>query len=143
MATNIKKITNDCMAAWNSHDVNKILSFYTDDCIFEDVAVGLVNHGKKEFADFLNTSFINNPDIRWELKTFFGTDDWIGVEYVMSATHTHTTRSMPGVPDTGKTFSVRGSLILQLRKGKVSRESAYYNIATMLQQVGLMPAQPK
>jgi steroid delta-isomerase-like uncharacterized protein len=143
MATNIKKIANDCMSAWNSHEVNKILSFYTDDCMFEDVAVGLVNHGKKEFTDFLNTSFINNPDINWELKTVFGTNDWIGVEYVMSGTHSHATRSLPGVRATGKAFSVRGALILQLRKDKVSRESAYYNIATMQQQLGLMPGQPK
>jgi ketosteroid isomerase-like protein len=34
-------------AAWNSHDVDRIATFYTDDCIKEDVAVGVHTGGKE------------------------------------------------------------------------------------------------
>jgi len=39
-------------AAWSAHDVEKVASFFTDDCVFEDMAVGVVNRYKEEAKDF-------------------------------------------------------------------------------------------
>jgi ketosteroid isomerase-like protein len=44
---------------------------------------------------------------------------------------------------TGKTFSVRGATVIQLRGGQIIRKSYYMNMAAFLQQVGLMPGKPK
>ena len=48
MATDVERMFEDYLAAWNSHDVEKIASFFTDDCVYEDVAVGAVSRGKEE-----------------------------------------------------------------------------------------------
>ena len=141
MATDAIKMANDCNKAWNSHDVNKILGFYTDDCVFEDLGNGIVCHGKKEFTDYINMLFVDMPDLKWEVKSAFGNDEWQGNEWIMSGTFAHS--SLPSMPATGKTFFVRQAGIYQLRNGKYSRESGYYNMVTFLQQVGLMPTQPK
>jgi steroid delta-isomerase-like uncharacterized protein len=141
MATDIKKMANECNKAWNSHDVKKIMEFYADDCVYEDVALGIVKHGKKEIVEFTNSMLLDSPDVKFELKSVFGTGDWVGMEYVMSGTHVHS--SIPTMPATGKTFSVRIAGIFQLRNGKYSRHSDYYNLVTMLQQLRLMPGQPK
>ena len=143
MATDAKKMANDCNKAWNSHDVNRILEFYTDDCVYEDLGNGIVCHGIKEFTDYINSMFVDIPNIKWEVKSAFGTNDWAGIEWIMSGTHTHTIKAMPGVPATGKTFSLRIAGIHQLRNGKYSRETVYVNMVTFLQQLGLMPGQPK
>jgi hypothetical protein len=43
---------------------------------------------------------------------------------------------------TGKRFSaVRGSSILELEAGKIRRESDYWDAATLMKQVGLLPSQ--
>jgi steroid delta-isomerase-like uncharacterized protein len=141
LAINVKKVMDDYLIAWNSHDINTILSFFTDDGIYEDVAHGIVNQGKKEITGYLNTSFNDFPDLKIEVKTVFGTGVWTVFEIVTSGTHAHSSR--PEVPATGKTFSVRAVSIFQLRNGKISRQSEYYNYATLLQQVGLMPEQPR
>ena len=141
MTTDAKKISNDCIGAWNSHDVNKVVSFYTDDCFYEDLAFGIVNHGKKELTAFVNTSFVDMPDLKFEVKSVFGAGAWGVTEWVMSGTFAHS--SLPAMPATGKTFSLRGASIVQFRGGKIARETDYYNLTTFLQQVGLMPAQPK
>jgi steroid delta-isomerase-like uncharacterized protein len=143
MAIDAIKMANDCSKAWNSHDVNKIFDFYTEDCVYEDLGLGVVKHGKKEFTDYINTMFADFPDIKWEVKSAFGTNDWQGNEWIMSGTHAHSTMTKNAIPATGKTFSIRVAGIYQLRNGKYSRESVYYNMATFLQQVGLMPGQPK
>ena len=143
MATDAKKMANDCNKAWNSHDVNKILEFYTDDCVFEDLGTGSVCHGKKEFTDYINNLFTDLPDVKWEVKSAFGNDDWAGIEWIFAGTQTHTIKAMPVLPVTGKTFSLRIVGIHQLRKGKYTRETVYANMVTFMQQLGLMPGQPK
>ena len=46
------------------------------------------------------------------------------------------------LPATGERFSsVRGSSILELEAGKIRRESDYWDAATFMKQVGLLPSQ--
>ena len=33
---------------WSSHNTDALLSLFTEDCVYEDVTFGLVNHGKAE-----------------------------------------------------------------------------------------------
>ena len=141
MATDLEKMMNDYLAATNSHDMERILFFFTDDVVYEDVALGKVNHGKKELRDFFNSFFVDIPDIKIEVKSSFGAGDWSAGEWVMSGTFAHS--SIPGLAATGKSFSVRGVSITEFRKGKISRNSDYWNMTSFLQQVGLMPPPPK
>mgnify|MGYP001076493529 CR=1 FL=1 len=141
MATDFEKMMSDYTVAWNSHNVERILSFLTNDVVYEDVALGKVCRGKKEVKDFISSSLVDIPDVKFEQKSSFISGDWSAGEWVMSGTFAHS--SNPGMPATGKSFSVRGASIIEFRKGKISRESFYYNMASFLQQVGLMPAPPK
>ena len=44
-ASDTRKMLEEYVASWASHDVEKIASFLTDDCVFEDVTLGTVAHG--------------------------------------------------------------------------------------------------
>jgi steroid delta-isomerase-like uncharacterized protein len=140
MENNIVKIMKDYVAAWNSHDVDKVVSFYTDDCVYEDMGLDLVSHGKKELTESSKTMFYNVPDIRFETKSLFNAGDWGAWEWIMTGTLVHSNN--PAIPATGKSFSVRGVSIIEVKGGKISRETDYYNALTVLQQLGLMPATP-
>jgi steroid delta-isomerase-like uncharacterized protein len=129
----------DYLAAWNSHDVEKIASFYTDDCVYEDVAMGVVNRGKEELKAFVRFSFAAFPDLKFERKPIFSAGDWSAREWVMSGTHTG---DIPGLPTTGKSFSIRGASISELHEGKIRQNTDYWNLASFLQQIGVMPAAP-
>ena len=136
MATNVERMWKDYFKAWNLHDVEKITSFFTDEGVYEDVAAWLVNRGKKEISEFIKTTFTWSPDVKFEMKSFFSTGEWIGSEWLMAGTHGG---DVPGLPATGKSFSIRGASITELRKGKISRNSDYWNVFSFMQQVGLMP----
>jgi len=125
------KVLSDYKIACNSHDVNKIVSFFAGDCVLEDVARGIVKHGKKEVTDSFNSMFVEFPDLKYELMTVYGVGNWGCVECVMSGTH--------GT----KPFSFRAASIFQLSNGEIIHESSYWNVMTYLQQVGLMPKQSK
>lgn len=136
MVNNSKSSTEDPVAALNSRDIEKFLSFYTDDCVYEDVAVGKVNHGKDELRNFYSDFFRMAPDVKFEEKIAIRSGDWLATEWVMTGTHSGST---PEIPATGKRFSIRGASIMQIRDGKISRESDYWNMASFLQQLGILP----
>ena len=58
------------------------------------------------------------------------------MEWVMSGTHAN---ALPGVPATGRRFRVRGATMLELRDGRVTRNRDYWDTATLLTQMGLVP----
>ena len=139
MATDVESMLADYLSAWNSHDVEKIPPFFTDDCIYEDVAIGAVSRGKEEVKAFASSTFAAFPDFKIQLTSGFIAGDWRASEWIMSGTQTG---DLPGISATGKSFSIRGAGIIELRGGKIRRNSDYWNMASFLQQVGLMPAAP-
>jgi len=139
MATDMEKMAKNYTAAVNSHDVDKILSFFTDDCVYEDVAVGAVNRGKQEVKAFVTGWYVFSRDLKFELTSFFSAGDWAASEWIMSGTHTG---DLPGIPATNKRFSLRGASVIEGRTGRISRNSDYWNLASFLQQVGILPAAP-
>jgi steroid delta-isomerase-like uncharacterized protein len=132
----MERVLNDLIAAWSSHDVEKLASCFTDDCVYEDVTLGLVNRGRAELRAFVGDFFAASPDVRFELKSAFVAGNRAAAEWVMSGTHQG---DMPGLPATGKRYSVRGASIMELQDGKIRRNSDYWDMATFLRQLGAMP----
>jgi steroid delta-isomerase-like uncharacterized protein len=122
------------IAAWNSRSPDKMLPLFTDDIVYEDVALGEVNHGKAELRAFAASEFEAVPDLelkllRADIQGGHGTIEWI-----FSGTD-------KGVFKTGKRFSVRGVSVIDLRDGKIFRNLDFYDSATIMRQVGVLPSQ--
>jgi steroid delta-isomerase-like uncharacterized protein len=134
-------VLNEYTAAWNSHDTEKVVSFFADDCVYEDIGFSKTSRGKEELRAFINGFFAAFPDTNFELKSSFVFGNWYCGEWVWNGTHKGDT---PGLPATGKRFSVRGVSVGELKEGKIKRNSDYYNKMDLLQQVGikLVPALP-
>ena len=139
MAAITEKVVKDYIAAINSHDLERIASFYTNNGIEEDWAFGIVIHGKKEIKEIFGATFIASPDLKVKLRSSFSVGDWVASEWVMSGT---AIGDFMGLKGTGKKWSVRGASITQVSKGKIKRNADYYNLTTILQQMGLLPETP-
>jgi steroid delta-isomerase-like uncharacterized protein len=124
------------VAAWNSHSPDKMLPLFTDDVLYEDVAFGEVSHGSAELRKFAASEFDGVPDlelklVRADIHNGHGTIEW---------TFAGTDK---GVFKTGKKFSVRGVSVIDVRDGKISRSLDFYDVATIMRQVGVLPASPE
>ena len=138
MATSaVEGVLDAWAAAWLAHNTAKILDLYSDDCVYEDVTCGVVKHGKEELRAFAEGTFAVVPDFTVELTARCGADTWGHLEWVLSGTHHG---NLPGLPATGKRFSVRGATIVELREGKIRRSSDYWDAVTFMRQVGLLPS---
>jgi|SRR5882724_12168530 len=132
-----ERMLDDWAMAWTSNDPERVLALFADDCVFEDVTFGVVARGKEELRSFASDAFAAVPDFKYGLTNRFVASQWAAIEWVMSGTHKG---DFPGMPATGKRFlSVRGSTILELEAGKIRRESDYWDAATFMKQVGLLP----
>ena len=139
VTSDLERMLDDWATAWSSHDPERVLALFTDDCVYEDVPFGVVTRGKEELRSFANGAFAAVPDFKVELTSRFGAGQWAGMEWVMSGTHKG---DFPGMPATGKRFSsVRGATIIEVQAGKFRRNSDYWDAATFMRQVGLLPSQ--
>lgn len=75
------------------------------------------------------------PDFKLDVTSIIASGDLLAFEWVMNGT---LTGSSPDLPATGKKFSVQGSTIIQLKDGKIQRNTDYWDLATFLRQVDLM-----
>lgn len=122
------------IAAWNSHDADKLLSVFTSDVFYEDVAFGEVSHGSAELRKFAASEFEAVPDLKVELLRASVHNGHGTIEWTFSGTD-------KDIYKTGKKFSVRGVSVIDVREGKISRSLDFYDEATIMRQVGLLPAQ--
>ena len=118
--------------AWNSHNPDQVVALFTDNAVIEDVTLGAVSQGLVEIRKFAVDSFAAFPDIHFDLvdstlKGGHGTIEW-----VFSGTDTG------GFGGTGKRFSVRGVTVMDVRGTKLSRETDYWDLATVLKEIGLL-----
>lgn len=119
--------------AWNSHDPDKVVGFFTPDVDYEDVAFGLTAHGSAELRKMAAGFFTSVPDMKLELVSSTIDGNHGSVEWVFSGTDV-------GLFKTGKKFSVRGASRFELKGNKFSRSKDFYDAATIMRQVGVLPA---
>lgn len=142
MATSdVERMLDEWAMAWSSidnKDPERLLALFADDCVYEDITQGVGTRGKEELRSFVNRAFAAIPDFKYGVTSRFAARQWAVIEWVMSGTHTG---DFPRMPATGKRFaSVRGASILELEAGKIRRESDYWDAATFMKQVGLLPS---
>ncbi len=123
------------IAAWNSHSPDKMLPVFTDDVFYEDVAFGEVSHGSAELRKFAVSEFEGVPDLELKLVRASVHDGHGTIEWVFTGTD-------KAVFNTGKKFSVRGVSVIDVRDGKISRSLDFYDVATIMRQVGVLPTPP-
>lgn len=132
-AASASRIAESWIAAWNSHDPEKLLPLYTKDAVYEDVAFGEVSRGPAELRKFAASFMEAVPDLKLELTGSAIQGDHGTIEWVLSGTD-------KDIFKTGKKFTVRGASVLTLAHGKISRNLDFYDSATIMRQVGVLPA---
>jgi len=126
-------IAKGWIAAWNSHDPAKWATYFTPDIYYEDVTFGEISHGSAEAGKFAAFFFSDVPDLKLELVEAHVDGNHGSIQWILTGTD-------KGVFKTGKKFKVRGVSIITLNNGKISRSLDYYDLATIMKQVGVLPA---
>jgi steroid delta-isomerase-like uncharacterized protein len=81
------------------------------------------------------------PDLNFEMTEKVAQGEFVVINWIARGTNTGNLRTPSGnvIPPTGKKSAVHGSSTYQIRNGKAVRALVYWDVATMLTQLGLLP----
>ena len=130
------------LAEWatavNSGDVDQVLTLFTEDGVWEEVAIGLAAQGPDEIGAHLDRLFTAVPDIAFDVSSGFVAGDRALVEWTVSGTYSS---DFPGLPPAAsQPFSFRGASVFELTDGKIRHYTEYWDAYAFLVQLGALPA---
>jgi len=124
--------------AWTERNPERGEAVIAEDCEFVDVARGEVLRGPEGYrCDYerWRTAF---PDGTVEITNVVAAADWVVVEFINRGTNSGPLRSAVGeFPPTNRRIEVRYCSVMQIKNGKVVSGRDYYDVSTILRQLGL------
>jgi ketosteroid isomerase-like protein len=106
------------LSAWNSQDVESVLSCYTKDCIYLDPNTRGPVEGHESLRKYLSKLF-QDWKMHWALREYFLFEDKQGGAFLWHAKLTPA--------GGGKTFEIDGMDLILTRDGRMRRNEVYFD----------------
>jgi len=114
----VRRLAEATLSAWNSQDVDGVVSRYTEDCVYLDPNTRGPVVGREAFRRYLGRLF-QRWKMHWSLREFFLFEDGSGGAFLWHAQLTPASG--------GKTAEIDGMDLVMLREGKLSRNEVYFD----------------
>ena len=117
------KLVELALSAWNSQDVDKVLSRYAEDCVYQDPNTRGSIVGHEAFRRYLSRLF-EQWKMHWSLREFFLFADGSGGAFLWRA------ELSPAAG--GETKEVQGMDLVLLRGERMCRNEVYFDRMALL-----------
>ena len=124
------------MDSENRHEFDVTLATF-EHPRYELVATGEVYDGEDEVKAYYAASRATFPDQRNEVRAMHHADDAVIVEFDLLGTHRGPLR---GIPPTGREFRCTMAAVFLFAGDRIVCERVYFDSATILRQLGLIPS---
>jgi len=121
------------MDAECNHDVAATLATFTE-ANYDVVPLGAPSHGAAAVDELLHGLFEAFPDFSAEAVSLHHGDDIVFVDTVIRGTHRG---PWAGIPASGRAIEVRCGCIFHFDGDKLTKETVYFDHATLLAQIGV------
>jgi steroid delta-isomerase-like uncharacterized protein len=136
-ATDLPPVVQEFVAAFEAFDVDRIVATLAEDVVLEEVPVGVVREGRDTFRAYLEGFFAAFSDATLHYTTVFAAEAWAAGEWLFSGRYTG---QLPDLPSgTGQQLTIRGADVLALADGQIRSGREYYDLFSLLTQVGVLP----
>lgn len=140
MSDDVTKVVRLLFEAFNERDLERAAAAVSDDFELVDVAAGQTFRGPDGCRQWLEIFRTALPDARTEIVNLFTDGARVASEHIGRGTHTGPFVTPAGaIPATGRQVELRIGEIYEVRDGKITKLYAYYDSATLLRQLGLLP----
>jgi steroid delta-isomerase-like uncharacterized protein len=136
MTTDLAAFAGVINQACNSQDTERVLSFYSPDCLSSDVSQADLLRGHAGLRAMLETYWRAFPDLRFVVTNTVVQDSSLAIVWVAEGTHQG---PIMNIPPTGRKVQVRGMSVIEVEDGLVVRGQHIWDLAGMLRHMGLLP----
>jgi steroid delta-isomerase-like uncharacterized protein len=120
--------------SWNKHDINRLTSLFSENCLYEVVADGGSFSSKEGIAAYARSTFSGIPDTRMIIVKVIANDSIGVVEWIWKGTNSVGWPDM-GISPTNKHFEVRGISIMEIENGLIKRNRDYWDWNTFIKGI--------
>ena len=124
-----------------SGDIDSAMSVMHDNCVNHDMGTGQVMEGLDENRADMENWTNTFSDMKVEVLNHVESGDTVVTEMKMSGVNTGDMEMPDGskIPATGKSIEMNGCQVAKFQDGKIIKATQYYNMMSMMAQLGLMP----
>ena len=126
--------------AWNAGDLSQGDAYEAD--TFMSESPGMTGPMNAEQNRMYNQVFLTAfPGSKFEILRTISQGNHVALNWKITGIHSGPLQTPSGgsIPPTGKTATVVGSTIIQIDNGKITHSWNYWDMASLLGQLGLMP----
>lgn len=127
------------LEAENAYRLPETLDTLTADCVFEDVPLGERVVGRDAAAAYYQRWWRAFPDLTWIPQRRAFTEDGVVAELIARGTHLG---DFFGVAATGRSIALPVAIVVAFADGRMSGERLYYDMLTLLRQLGVTAIPP-
>ncbi|HET7079206.1 MAG TPA: ester cyclase [Chloroflexia bacterium] len=136
MCEAIPPVVNDLLDAWNAHDVERALRFYSPEFDGEDVGIAQPLRGEAGVRHFIQHYLDAFPGLHITQEAALVNGDQVAVSWTAQGYHQG---PLMNIPATGHVVTVRGMSFLTLHDNKIRKLVNVWDVAGMLRELGLLP----
>jgi steroid delta-isomerase-like uncharacterized protein len=130
------------IAAFNAGDAQKMAATLADNTVYEEMATQRRLQGKEAAVKLALEWRQAFPDAKGTIQRITASGNTVTAEILWEGTHKGTLTSPAGaIPATGKRVQMRAVQVTTVEGGKLKQTNHYFDLMTMLQQIGATPQQ--
>ena len=95
------------LAAYNSHDVDELMAFFSKKVVYSNYGAGKLNKGYDALKAFFTEVFAKTEDLTYEPRSISGTETFTAWEYDATFKYKETSAMMGGMPAEGQTIKLQ------------------------------------
>ena len=122
--------------ALNTHDLDTIMSYWTDDAVYNYAPLPTPFEGKEAVRAFFGALFVGFPDFATTEGRTLAANNIVVVEHGLDGTHQG---EWMGVPPTGNAVSLPHIDIYEFEGDKIKRAASYLDATSVMIQLGVVP----
>jgi steroid delta-isomerase-like uncharacterized protein len=132
------RIAREAFAAWNAHEPKQHSVLLDQQYVLESDTVPSPLRGQEAHRQFMDVYLRAFPDLRFDIEQMLASGDHVITRWHSMGTHQG---EFMGIPPTGRRGEgIHGCSIIQVRYGKIAHEWLFWDTATLLRQLGVLPA---
>ncbi|HSL28203.1 MAG TPA: ester cyclase [Anaerolineales bacterium] len=136
MTAHLSAYAHTINEAWNSHNIENVLRFYSHECIGDDVGQASPLRGHDGLRKLLQTYWQAFPDLTFQVTGTIVEGRRLVIIWIAKGTHQG---PIMNIPPTGRKLEIRGVSILDVQDGLIVRSKYIWDVAGMLRHMGLLP----
>ena len=135
------RIAHQSFDAWNAHDSKRLMALLADDFMSDSDNLPAPVRGREAQRQVVEMYIHAFPDLHFEIEQMLPSGDYVVTRWLATGTHRG---ELMGIPPTYRRGEgIHGCSIAEIKGGKISRDWVYWDTATLLRQLGVMPAPAK